>query len=142
MSPMITSGTKPLFYAKDVKTPTMIITGEEDWRTPIAQSQEFFRALKVRGIDAMLVRVPGESHGIQNGPSHKTRADDLHAGVAQPLHSVKKLFGCEPLTFAEHGYKTRAWDKRAHSRILSVASVAFSVSHSQLTSHTAESISV
>jgi dipeptidyl aminopeptidase/acylaminoacyl peptidase len=61
----------PLFYAKNFKTPTMIITGEEDWRTPMAQSQELFRALKVRGVDTVLVRVPGESHGIRKRPSHQ-----------------------------------------------------------------------
>ena len=61
----------PLFYAKNIKTPTMIITGEEDWRTPMAQSQEMFRALKVRGVDTVLVRVPEESHGIRKRPSHQ-----------------------------------------------------------------------
>jgi acylaminoacyl-peptidase len=49
----------------------MIITGEDDWRTPIAQSQEFFRALKVRGVDTVLVRVPGEGHGLTKRPSHQ-----------------------------------------------------------------------
>ncbi len=61
----------PLFFAKNFKTPTLIVTGEEDWRTPIAQSQELFRALKVRGVDTALVRVPGESHGIRKRPSHQ-----------------------------------------------------------------------
>jgi acylaminoacyl-peptidase len=64
----------PLFYANRVKTPTMIITGEEDWRTPIAQSYEFYRALKVRGIDTVLVRVPDEPHGLRNRPSHRLEA--------------------------------------------------------------------
>ena len=40
----------PGLYAKNFKTPTMIISGDEDWRVPIAQSQELFRALKVRGV--------------------------------------------------------------------------------------------
>jgi acylaminoacyl-peptidase len=61
----------PLFYAKNVKTPTMIISGDEDWRVPIAQSAEFYRALKVRGVDTVFVRVPGESHGIGKRPSHR-----------------------------------------------------------------------
>ena len=63
----------PLFYVNRVKTPTMIITGEEDWRTPIGQSEEFFRALKVRGIDTVFVRVPGEAHGIRKYPSHRVQ---------------------------------------------------------------------
>ncbi|MEP6536843.1 MAG: S9 family peptidase, partial [Bryobacteraceae bacterium] len=61
----------PLFAAAKVRTPTMIITGEEDWRTPIAQSQEFYRALKVQGVDTVFIRVPGESHGIRRYPSHR-----------------------------------------------------------------------
>ena len=61
----------PLFAVSKVRTPTMIITGEDDWRTPIAQSQEFYRALKVQGVDTVLIRVPGESHGIRRYPSHR-----------------------------------------------------------------------
>lgn len=61
----------PLFHVDKVRTPTMIITGEEDWRTPIAQSNEFYRALKVRGVDTVFIRFPGESHGIRRYPSHQ-----------------------------------------------------------------------
>lgn len=62
----------PLFFADKVKTPTMLITGEEDWRTPIAQSEEFYFALKVRKVDTVLVRVPREPHGIRGVfPSHR-----------------------------------------------------------------------
>lgn len=50
----------------------MLITGEEDWRTPIAQSEEFYFALKVRKVDTVLVRVPREPHGIRGVfPSHR-----------------------------------------------------------------------
>ncbi|MBL8291613.1 MAG: S9 family peptidase [Bryobacterales bacterium] len=61
----------PIFHVQKVSTPTMIITGEEDWRTPIAQSEEFYRALKIRGVDTVFVRVPGEPHGIRKHPSHR-----------------------------------------------------------------------
>jgi len=61
----------PLFRVKNVKTPTMLITGEEDWRTPIAQTQEFYRALKVLGVDTVFLRIPGESHGSGKRPSHR-----------------------------------------------------------------------
>ena len=62
----------PLFFADKVKTPTMLITGEEDWRTPIAQSEEFYFALKARKVDTVLVRVPREPHGIRGAfPSHR-----------------------------------------------------------------------
>ena len=64
----------PLFRANSVTTPTMIITGDEDYRTPVAQSQEFYRALKVRGVDTVFVRVPGESHGLGKRTSHRVAA--------------------------------------------------------------------
>ena len=47
-----------------VKTPTILIDGEADWRTPIAQSEAYYQALKVRGIDTMLVRLPEAGHGM------------------------------------------------------------------------------
>ncbi|UCG33695.1 MAG: S9 family peptidase, partial [Phycisphaerales bacterium] len=54
----------------NVKTPTMVITGEDDYRTPISESEQYYQALKLRGVDSVLVRVPGESHGIRQRPSH------------------------------------------------------------------------
>jgi len=62
----------PAFFANKVKTPTMVLTGEEDWRTPIAQSEEFYFLLKQRGVDTVLVRFPREPHGIRGAfPSHR-----------------------------------------------------------------------
>ena len=55
---------------KNVKTPTMIITGEEDWRTPISESEQYYKALKLLKVESVLVRVPGEAHGIRQRPSH------------------------------------------------------------------------
>jgi dipeptidyl aminopeptidase/acylaminoacyl peptidase len=61
----------PLFLASNVKTPTMLLTGEEDWRTPIAQTEEFYAALKTRGVETVMVRFPNEPHGIRGAhPSH------------------------------------------------------------------------
>ena len=47
-----------------VKTPTILIDGEADWRTPIGQSEAYYQALKWRGIDTRLVRLPDASHGM------------------------------------------------------------------------------
>jgi acylaminoacyl-peptidase len=61
----------PLMMVDKVKTPTMLLTGEEDWRTPIAQTEEFYVALKTRGIDTAMVRFPKEPHGVRGAhPSH------------------------------------------------------------------------
>ncbi len=59
----------PISLVGNVTTPTMLLTGEEDFRTPISESEQFYQALKLRGVDTALVRVPGSSHGIAGRPS-------------------------------------------------------------------------
>jgi len=59
-----------LSVVKNVKTPTMVITGEEDYRTPMSESEQYYAALKLLGVESVLVRVPGEPHGIRRIPSH------------------------------------------------------------------------
>ncbi len=59
----------PLSYVGNVTTPTMLLTGEVDYRTPMSESEQFYQALKLRRVDAALVRIPGASHGIARRPS-------------------------------------------------------------------------
>ena len=60
----------PITYAGNVKTPTMLLTGEVDYRTPIEESEQFYTALKLAGVDAAMVRFPEASHGIARKPSY------------------------------------------------------------------------
>ena len=60
----------PLMYVANVTTPTMLLTGEEDYRTPIAESEQFYTALKLEGVETAMVRIPGAGHGIANRPSN------------------------------------------------------------------------
>ncbi|MBM3760222.1 MAG: S9 family peptidase [Acidobacteria bacterium] len=60
----------PLTYVKNVMTPTMVMTGEADLRTPITQSEEYYRALKVLKKETLLVRMPDEFHGWRR-PTHQ-----------------------------------------------------------------------
>ena len=60
----------PIHFVGNIKTPTMLLTGEEDWRTPISESEQLYQALKLRGVDTMLVRFPKASHSIAARPSH------------------------------------------------------------------------
>ncbi len=60
----------PLSYVANVTTPTMLLTGEQDYRTPIAESEQFYTALKLEGVETAMVRIPGASHGIANRPSN------------------------------------------------------------------------
>jgi acylaminoacyl-peptidase len=59
----------PLSLVGNVKTPTMLMTGEEDYRTPISEAEQYYQALKLRKIDTVLVRVPESSHDIGARPS-------------------------------------------------------------------------
>ena len=47
----------------------MVLTGEADCRTPMWESEQFYQALKLRGIDSVLVRIPEAPHGIAARPS-------------------------------------------------------------------------
>jgi dipeptidyl aminopeptidase/acylaminoacyl peptidase len=59
----------PLSRVGNVKTPTMVVTGEQDFRTPISESEQFYQALRIRGVDTLLVRVPGAPHALDQRPS-------------------------------------------------------------------------
>jgi dipeptidyl aminopeptidase/acylaminoacyl peptidase len=54
----------PFSLAGQIKTPTLLITGESDYRTPMSQTEQMFGALKLRGIDTTMVRLPGAGHGM------------------------------------------------------------------------------
>jgi acylaminoacyl-peptidase len=60
----------PISLVRNVTTPTMLMTGEEDFRTPMSEAEQFYQALKLRKVDTALVRVPGASHDIGARPSH------------------------------------------------------------------------
>ena len=59
----------PMSLMGNVTTPTMLITGEKDLRTPMAQAEQYYQALKLRKIDTVLVKVPDSYHGIAGRPS-------------------------------------------------------------------------
>jgi dipeptidyl aminopeptidase/acylaminoacyl peptidase len=59
----------PLSLVGNVKTPTMVLTGEEDHRTPIPESEQYYMALKLQEVETAMVRIPGASHGITGKPS-------------------------------------------------------------------------
>ena len=60
----------PLSLVGNVSTPTMLITGESDYRTPISETEQYYQALKLRGIDTLMVRVPDAPHLIAGRPSN------------------------------------------------------------------------
>lgn len=59
----------PLSLVGNVTTPTLLITGTEDKRTPMSETEQYYQALKLLKVDTVLVKVPGASHGIASKPS-------------------------------------------------------------------------
>ena len=53
----------PLSLVGNVKTPTLVVVGSEDYRTPVSEAEQYYTALQIRGVPTMLVKVPGASHG-------------------------------------------------------------------------------
>ena len=60
----------PISYVGNVSTPTMVLTGEKDYRTPMAESEQFYAGLKLNKVETMLVRIPNANHGIASKPSN------------------------------------------------------------------------
>ena len=56
----------PLHYVENVTTPTMLLSGVEDLRTPIGQAEEFYRALKILKKETLHVKLPDEYHGSRS----------------------------------------------------------------------------
>ena len=54
----------PLTYVGNVKTPTMLLTGDLDLRTPLEQTEQYYRALKLRKVPTAMVRLTDEYHGF------------------------------------------------------------------------------
>jgi len=63
--PMEYAERSPLHYVGNVTTPTMLLSGDEDLRTPIGQAEEFYRALNILGQETMHVKIPDEYHGTR-----------------------------------------------------------------------------
>jgi dipeptidyl aminopeptidase/acylaminoacyl peptidase len=60
----------PLSLVGNVETPTLVVVGSEDYRTPVSEAEQYYTALQLRGVPTALVKVPGASHGgIASRPS-------------------------------------------------------------------------
>jgi dipeptidyl aminopeptidase/acylaminoacyl peptidase len=59
----------PLSLVGNVKTPTLVVVGEQDYRTPISEAAQYYQALQLRGVPTAFVTVPDASHGFTARPS-------------------------------------------------------------------------
>lgn len=80
----------PLSLVGNVKTPTMVMVGEADWRTPSWEAEQYYTALKVQNVDSLLVRVPGASHLIAGRPSQLIAKVDNIMGWFEKYDPAKK----------------------------------------------------
>ncbi|GJM32468.1 MAG: acyl-peptide hydrolase [Saprospiraceae bacterium] len=60
----------PISLVGNVNTPTLLLTGEEDYRTPISETEQYYAALQLRKVESAMVRIQGSGHGIANRPSN------------------------------------------------------------------------
>ncbi|WJG07793.1 S9 family peptidase [Aliiglaciecola sp. LCG003] len=60
----------PISYVGNVTTPTMLLAGESDYRTPISETEQYYQALKIEGVKTAMVRIPDASHSIYRKPSN------------------------------------------------------------------------
>lgn len=59
----------PLSLVGNVTTPALLMTGEQDFRTPMSETEQYYQALKLQRVDTVMVRVPEAGHGIASTPS-------------------------------------------------------------------------
>jgi len=74
----------PISLVGNVETPTMVMVGMDDLRTPPSEAKQLYHALKLRKIETVLVELPGASHGIAKRPSQ------LISKVAHTLAWLRK----------------------------------------------------
>ena len=69
----------PLSIAHQIETPTLILHSENDFRCPIEQAEQLFMILKRQGVDAELLRFPGEGHELSRSGKPKHRQERFEA---------------------------------------------------------------
>ncbi|QOC24304.1 S9 family peptidase [Wenzhouxiangella sp. AB-CW3] len=70
----------PLSLVGNVTTPTLLMTGEDDFRTPIGETEQYYQALQLRGVDTVMIRMPDTAHGLDRRPTrHIAKIDNILA---------------------------------------------------------------
>lgn len=68
----------PLKYARNVHTPTLILHSDNDFRVPIEQGEQWFRALQHYGVPSELVLFPRENHNLTRTGEPKHLVESLN----------------------------------------------------------------
>ena len=70
-------------FVKNVRTPTLLLQGEDDTTDPIGQSQQFYRGLKRYNVETDLVLYPREPHGTARGKAPRRPSEPCHRVVRE-----------------------------------------------------------
>lgn len=60
----------PLSLVGNVTTPTMLLTGEFDYRTPMSETEQYYQALQLQKVESAMVKIKKSGHGIARRPSN------------------------------------------------------------------------
>lgn len=69
----------PLSLVGNVTTPTLIVVGSQDLRTPVGEAEQFYEALKLRGVPTELIKVPGAYHLVLRPSQYAARSSAILA---------------------------------------------------------------
>jgi dipeptidyl aminopeptidase/acylaminoacyl peptidase len=72
-NPMKYMERSPISLVGNVKTPTLLITGEQDYRTPMSETEQYYNALRLQEVETLMIRIPNAGHGITQRPSNMIR---------------------------------------------------------------------
>ena len=78
----------PITLIDNVTTPTLMMVGEEDYRTPAWEAEQFYTALKLKGVDTALIRIPDAPHLIAGRPSRLIAKTDNILGWFKKLSLI------------------------------------------------------
>ena len=84
----------PFYAVSKVKTPTLILCGQEDWNVPLQNSEQLYQALRRLGVQTELIVYPGQGHGIRRPSFQKDRYEryiawyDKHVKNAATMTTV------------------------------------------------------
>lgn len=80
----------PLTYVDQIRTPTLVLHGQEDLRCPLDQAEFWFTRLRDNGVPTQMVIYPGGSHTFfLDGPlSHRQDFNARNRGLGGALHEL------------------------------------------------------
>ncbi|HQV30515.1 MAG TPA: S9 family peptidase [Calditrichia bacterium] len=80
----------PMDYAANFKTPTLVITGEHDYRVPYTQSLQMFTALQTMNVPSRLLFFPDEDHFVRKPKNARLWWGTMHEWLGRYLKTENK----------------------------------------------------